>query len=613
MQPYTSLEDCLNDLEKHGMLVRIKEEVDPNLEMAAIHLRVYEAQGPALLFERVKSSKFKAVSNIFGTEARTNFIFRNTLKPVKQLIELKNNPIAAIKKPWKQLSTGLAAWKALPKKEPSQRSNHFETIQISDLPQIKHWLLDGGAFLTLPQVYSEDIDKPGIMNSNLGMYRVQLSGNEYISNKEIGLHYQIHRGIGVHQYKANKKQQPLKVSIFLGGPPAHTVAAVMPLPEGMSEMTFAGALGGRRYRYFYEDGYCMSADADFVITGELIGNQVKPEGPFGDHLGYYSWIHDFPVLKVHKVYAKKNAIFPFTVVGRPPQEDTSFGAFIHELTGSAVANEIPGLKEVHAVDAAGVHPLLLAIGEERYTPYQQTMKPAELLTIANHILGTGQLSLAKYLWITTDRSGKLNTHSIETYLQYVLERVDWRTDIHFQTETTIDTLDYSGSGLNKGSKMVIAACGEVKRTLTTTVPPYLRILESIKNPQFIMPGIIAIESSPFIDYQSAENEMKLLTDDLEKYSEELNGTALIILTDDSNFLSQNLNNFLWITFTRSNPSHDVYGVKSFSKFKHWGCESSLIIDARIKPHHAPPLVLDPSIEKKIEPIFNVGGSLYGKL
>ncbi|HQE11595.1 MAG TPA: UbiD family decarboxylase [Flavipsychrobacter sp.] len=613
MQPYTSLEDCLNDLEKHGMLVRIKEEIDPNLEMAAIHLRVYEAQGPALLFERVKGSKFKAVSNIFGTEARTNFIFRNTLKPVKQLIELKNNPLAAIKKPWKQLSTGLAAWKALPKKEPSHRSNHFETIQISDLPQIKHWLLDGGAFLTLPQVYSEDIDKPGIMNSNLGMYRVQLSGNEYIPNKEIGLHYQIHRGIGVHQYKANKKQQPLKVSIFLGGPPAHTVAAVMPLPEGMSEMTFAGALGGRRFRYFYEDGYCMSADADFVITGELIVNEVKPEGPFGDHLGYYSWIHDFPVLKVHKVYAKKDAIFPFTVVGRPPQEDTSFGAFIHELTGSAVANEIPGLKKVHAVDAAGVHPLLLAIGEERYTPYQQTMKPAELLTIANHILGTGQLSLAKYLWITTDRSGKLNTHSIEMYLQYVLERVDWRTDIHFQTETTIDTLDYSGIGLNKGSKMVIAACGEVKRVLTTTVPYCLSHLESIKNPQFIMPGIIAIESSPFIDYDSTENEMKFLTNELEKYSEELNGTALIILTDDSNFLSQNLNNFLWITFTRSNPSHDVYGVKSFTKFKHWGCESSLIIDARIKPHHAPPLVLDHSIDKKIEPIFNAGGSLYGKL
>lgn len=613
MQPYTSLEDCINDLEKHGMLVRIKEEVDPHLEMAAIHLKVYEAQGPALLFERVKGSKYRAISNLFGTIDRTRFIFRNTLKPVKQLIELKNNPIAALKKPWQQLSTGLAAWKALPKKNPNKKPILFETINIADLPQIKHWLLDGGAFLTLPQVYSEDIDQPGIMHSNLGMYRIQLSGNDYKTNEEIGLHYQIHRGIGVHQYKANKKKQPLKVSIFLGGPPAHTLAAVMPLPEGMSELTFAGALGGKRFGYFYEDGYCISADADFVITGEIHADAVKPEGPFGDHLGYYSWIHDFPIMKVHKVYAKKNAIFPFTVVGRPPQEDTSFGAFIHELTGSAVAAEIPGLKEVHAVDAAGVHPLLLAIGKERYTPYQETKKPAELLTIANHILGTGQLSLAKYLFITTDATNTLSTHHIDDYLQYLFERVDWRTDLHFQTETTIDTLDYSGTGLNKGSKMIVAACGDKKRNLNNEVPICLQHLSGFSNPKLVLPGVIAIQAPAFIDYETTAVEIHQLNEQLEPYQKELESIALLIITDDSTFLSQQLENFLWVTFTRSNPSHDVYGVKSFTHFKHWGCESSLIIDARIKPHHAPPLTLDETVVKRITPIFESGGSLYGKL
>ncbi len=386
---YPSLEACLIDLEKAGHLIRIKEEVDPNLEMAAIHLRVYEMGGPAILFENVKGSKFRAVSNLFGTLERSKFIFRKSLPAVKKLIKLRANPLEAIKHPIDNFTAGLAAIKALPLKNPMKHPVTYQEINISDLPLIKHWPKDGGAFVTLPQVYTEDIDKPGIFNANLGMYRIQLTGNDYELNKEIGLHYQLHRGIGVHQTKANKKGQPLKVSCFIGGPPSHSVAAVMPLPEGISEMTFAGLLGSRRFRYAYKDGFCVSTDADFVITGEVYPHENKPEGPFGDHLGYYSLQHTFPLMRVHKVYAKKDAIWAFTVVGRPPQEDTSFGQLIHEITGDAIPQEIPGLHSVHAVDAAGVHPLLLAVGSERYTPYTPAQQPAELLTIACHILGRG--------------------------------------------------------------------------------------------------------------------------------------------------------------------------------------------------------------------------------
>ena len=610
---YASLEACLNDLEKNRMLVRIKEEVDPNLEMAAIHLKVYEAQGPALLFEKVKGSKYRAASNIFGTIERSKYIFRESFSQVQKIVGLKNNPIAAIKKPLQNATLGLAALNALPKKNPSSKPILYEQIKIEDIPQIKHWPKDGGAFLTLPQVYTEDVEQPGIMNANLGMYRIQLSGNDYEQNKEIGLHYQIHRGIGVHQYKANKKGEPLKVSIFLGGPPAHTLSAVMPLPEGLSEMTFAGLLGGRRFRYTYEDSYCISTDADFVITGDLYANDTKPEGPFGDHLGYYSLTHPFPVLKVRKVYAKKNAILPFTVVGRPPQEDTSFGALIHELTGDAIPKEIPGLKEVNAVDAAGVHPLLLAIGEERYTPYQPTKKPAELLTIANRVLGTGQLSLAKYLFITADETRKLTTHNIKSYFEYVLERIDTRTDIHFQTQTTIDTLDYSGTALNRGSKMIAAVYGDKKRELAKEIPSILHELRGYNNPQLIMKGVVALQANAFTTYEKAIDEMNFLHEQLKDKTQELSTLPLIIISDDSKFAAETLNNFLWITFTRSNPSHDVYGINSFIKFKHWGCESSLVIDARIKPHHAPPLELDRQVEKNIERIFDKGGSLYGAL
>ena len=597
---YSNLEACLLDLERNGQLLRIKEEVDPHLEMAAIHLRIHEQKGPAILFEKVKGSKFRAASNIFGTLERSEFIFRATLPQVKKLIEIKIDPASALKNPLAALSALPAAINALPKKNPISQPVTYEEINISDLPLIKHWSMDGGAYVTLPQVYTEDADKPGIANSNLGMYRIQLTGNDYVLDQEIGLHYQLHRGIGVHQTKANKKGMPLKVSCFVGGPPAHSVAAVMPLPEGLSEMNFAGVLAGKRFRYTYKDGFCLSTDADFVITGEVYPGENKPEGPFGDHLGYYSLQHSFPLMRVHKVYARKNAIWAFTVVGRPPQEDTSFGQLIHAMTGAAVSNEIPGLKEVHAVDAAGVHPLLLAIGSERYTPYLTIKQPAEILTIANHILGTGQLSLAKFVFITADDTNQISTHRVQAYFEYILSRLDLSNDIHFYTKTTMDTLDYSGDGLNSGSKVVIAAYGDVKRTLAKTVPE--RLLNLKMDASLVMPGVIAVNATAFntntLQTALAGQGEALLAQE---------GVVMIIRTEDPTWMASDLNNFLWAAFTRTNPSHDIEAIDAFTTNKHWGSKGPLVFDATIKPHHAPPVLKDAAVEKKVDAILEKYG------
>jgi len=568
---YKSINDCVLDLEKNGMLIRIKEEVDPNLEMSAIHQIVFKNHKKAVLFENVKGSRFAAVSNLFATLEQSQFIFRDTLKPVKGLVSLKADPANFFKTPLALIGSVTHAPYALPIKH---RTHHFEEIQIEDIPQIKCWPMDGGPFVTLPQVYSEDIDKPGIMNSNLGMYRIQLGGNDYIQNKEIGLHYQIHRGIGVHQSKANANGQPLKVSIFVGGPPAHSLAAVMPLPEGMSEMTFAGIMGGRNFRYVVKDGFTLSKDSDFVICGEINANDVKPEGPFGDHLGYYSLTHDFPVMKIHKVYAKKDAIWPFTVVGRPPQEDSQFGALIHDITDGIIPTEIPGLKAVNAVDEAGVHPLLLAIGSERYTPYQKTRRPQELLTIANHILGKGQLSLAKYLFIVAQEDdANLDVQNEYDFFQHLFSRVDWSRDLHFQTKTTMDTLDYSSTGeINEGSKVVCAAVGEMKRELCKDLSN-LSLDDGLK-PHLVMPGVLVVESE---DVESVKYKLEHL---------ELEGIALITLVDDSAFVAEDISNWLWVTFTRSNPAEDIFGLEEGIQNKHWHCRIP-IIDARVKPHHAP--------------------------
>ncbi|MBK7410216.1 MAG: UbiD family decarboxylase [Saprospirales bacterium] len=594
---YSSLHACIQDLEKHGRLLRIKEEVDPNLEMAAIHRQVYDAGGPALLFERVKGSPFPAASNLYGTFERTEFIFRDTIAGVKKVLELKADPTNLLRKPGRYVAAPATALSALPMQSRFGAPILYGETTIDQLPQVKSWPMDGGAFITLPQVFTLPPGSKQIMQSNLGMYRIQLSGNDYVPNKEIGLHYQLHRGIGVHHTAYNQTEEPFRASIFVGGPPSHAFAAIMPLPEGLSELTFAGLLGGRRFRYLWKDGYVLSADADFVITGTIRKQGLKSEGPFGDHLGYYSLAHDFPVMDVEKVYYRKDAIWHFTAVGRPPQEDSSFGYLIHQLVEPLTPGEFPGIVEINAVDAAGVHPLLLAIGSERYMPFRER-KPEEILTQANHLLGKGQTSLAKFLLIAAAGDApNLHTHDMPHFFQHVLSRVDWRRDLHFQTNTTIDTLDYSGSGWNAGSKVVIACCGAPIRKLGTELPKDFSLPEGYSDPCFVMPGILAIKGPAFEN----EIEVQRLALHLDRF--EMDSIPLLVLADDSQFVAATLNNFLWVTFTRANPSHDIHGVRGFVEHKHWGCEGSLIIDARIKPHHAPPLVEDEEAAKRAEVIL----------
>lgn len=607
---HRSMQDVVDDLDRHHDLIRVKTPLDPNLEIAEVHRRIFEAQGPALLFENVKDSPFRAISNIYGTVARTQFLFRDTLEAIKRVIELKADPTRALKDPLRYLGAPFTALKALPRQQYFGAPILYGETTIDKLPLIKSWPMDGGAFVTMPQVYTEDPDKRGVMNSNIGMYRVQLTGNQYPTNEEIGMHYQLHRGIGVHHTKYNQLDQPFLSSVFVGGLPSHAFAAIMPLPEGLSEVTFAGMLGGRAFRYVKKDGHVLSADADFVITGEILKGIKKPEGPFGDHIGYYSLTHDFPVFKVHKVYHRKNAIWHFSVVGRPPAEDSQFGWLIHELVRELTPGEFPGLVDIHAVDAAGVHPLLLAVGSERYMPFRER-KPEEILTIANRIIGSGQTSLAKYLFIAASEQDAptLNAHDIEAYFKHFLERVDWQRDLHFQTNTTIDTLDYSGSSWNAGSKLIAACCGAKKRELAKKIPANLSLPQGFSKPCIALDGIMTVSAPKFEEAESGYQQVVKFIQHLENVNFTNTEIPLIILCDDSEFTAASLNNFVWVTFTRSNPSHDTYGVFANTVHKHWGCRGALVIDARIKPHHAPVLIPDPVVSATVDKLFQRGGEL----
>ncbi len=615
---YTSLRACVDDLEKNGHLLRVDVPVDANQEIALIQRRAFAKKSPALLFTKVKDCAFPMLANLFATKERMHFIFRHSLPALKHLFAVKADPTLALKKPWKALPLLRSVWHTLPKKVKNGPILQCQG-KISDLPKLISWPLDGGAFVTLPLVYSEDPKKSGIMGSNLGMYRIQLDGNDYVHNEEVGLHYQIHRGIGAHHQRALQLGKPLPVRIFVGGPPAMTLAAVMPLPENLSEIFFAGALGGKRIAMICgeqvndSNSLPMWAHADFCISGYILP-ECKNEGPFGDHLGYYSLAHPFPVLKVQSVFHRQDAIWPFTSVGRPPQEDTLFGDFIHELTGPLVPQVFSGVHEVHAVDVAGVHPLLLAIGSERYTPFAEERKPQELITLACNILGNTQTALAKYCFITAKEDApSLTTHEIEKYFKHVLERTHFSRDLHFITKTTIDTLDYSGTGLNAGSKLIWAVAGKPCRKLGTELQGHIPLPQGFKNLKLFAPGILVLEGAKDTRTQNLRGQSDECMEELANALQFLanrESFPLLVVVDNSHFACQSWNNFLWVVFTRSEPALDIYGAHAKVLQKHWSCEAPLIIDARLKAYQAPPLEEDPKIIEKVEALGVKGGPLY---
>ncbi len=616
---YASLAECVRNLEKRGQLRRVTVEVDPHLEIAEIQRRLFQAGAPAVLFTKVKGTPFPVLANLYGTRERVRFLFRHTLAGVEKAIALKFDPSLALKRPFSSLRAAGAGWHSLPMRVNQAPVLGGETT-LGNLPHIVSWPLDGGAYVTLPQVYTEHPDTPGWRRSNLGMYRIQLSGKPFAADREVGLHYQIHRGIGPHHQAALRRGERLRVNIFVGGPPAHALAAIMPLPEDLPELLFAGMMAGRRFRYLRGPFGLISADADFCISGTVDPARLLPEGPFGDHLGYYSLAHPFPVLEVDKVYHRSDAIWPFTVVGRPPQEDSCLSELIHEFAGPALPHAVPGLKAVHAVEAAGVHPLLLAIGSERYVPYEER-KPRELLTIAHAVLGYGQLSLAKYLFMVAheDNPG-LDVRDVGGFFRHVLERVDWERDLHFHTRTTIDTLDYTGSGLNEGSKLVVAVAGSVRRELGRELPGKLAFFPAgISEPRVVFPGVVVFKAPAYREENAARADVQRLVSFFEGRFLGTDGEEdaffqafpLFVLADDSDFVSASLDNFLWVVFTRSDPASDTAGIGAFTHNKHWGCRHALIIDARRKPHHAPELEPDPQVAEKVRRMAAPGGPLQG--
>ena len=355
----------------------------------------------------------------------------------------------------------------------------------------------------------------------------------------------------------------------------------------------------------------MLAEADFCISGHILP-QLKPEGPFGDHVGYYSLKHDFPVLQVEAVHHRTGAIWPYTAVGRPPQEDTVFGDFIHELTGALVPQVFQGVREVHAVDAAGVHPLLLALGSERYTPYEAQRRPRELLTAALHMLGTTQTALAKYVLVAAHEDAPgLHARDVVAFFRHLLERTDFERDLHFITRSTTDTLDYTGFALNEGSKLIWASAGEKRRELALEVHDLPPLPEGFGDARCAGPGILVLRGPRHeLGRNETDPRMEELAACLAHWPQR-DAFPLVVVADDAAFCAADFDNFLWVAFSRSDPAADIYGTGAVVRARHWSCEGPLLLDARIKPFHAPALEEDPAVQRRVDALAAPGGPLHG--
>lgn len=609
-----NLSEAIQVLQKAGDLRIIDYPIDPVLEMAAIQRRAFACGAPCLLFTKPRTCAFPMLANLYGTRRRLEILFGKNLDRLHRFFSLMASPAAFFKRPLRELN--LAPWlvNALPKirKRVSARKvpvlRHSSTAR--SLPGLVSWPGDGGPFITLPVVQTEH---PESKKANWGMYRVQLGGNSY-GQDEVGMHYQLQRGIGIHHAASLARGQRLPAHVYVGGPPALAFAAVMPLPEGMDELAVAGLLSGERMTLDVCGNFSLPVlgEADFLIAGS-IGEDIKEEGPFGDHLGYYSLAHPFPVMKVAGVWHRENAVWPFTSVGRPPQEDTVFGDLIHELTGPMTSRVFPGVSQVHAVDAAGVHPLLLAVGSERYMPYARDHKSLELARQGLNLLGQTQTALAKYLLISSpEENPELDCRDVEAFFRHFLERTSLEENLHFITCAGSDTLDYSGGSPHVGSRLLWTAGGSARRKLGLEAPGNLHLPTGFANPVLALPGVLLIEAKPnALPRESRDEDIENILCPALACWPSAESFPLVVIVDDSAFAGHSLANFLWTTFTRSDPAMDIYGPDARFTGKHWHCKPPLVIDARLKPFLPPVLEEDPEITRKIESLAASGGPLQG--
>ncbi len=577
----TSTAEFVDRLQKEKELLQITQEIDPHLELAELQRQVSARKGPALLFTQVKGTPFPVATNLYGSTRRMELAFgKEPYQFISALADLAQNLMPpSLEKLWGARGLAMKGLKVGMKKQskgPVQEVA-MNPVNLGQLPQIKSWPEDGGPFVTLPLVYTES---PSTGKGNLGMYRVQL-----FDATTAGMHIQIHRGGGYHYHEAENLGRPLPARVLVGGPPALTIAAVAPLPEDIPELAFASLLLGERLSVGKDElGTRLPLQADFAISGYIPPQKRRPEGPFGDHYGYYSLQHDYPYLEVTSLTHRKNAIWAATVVGRPPQEDHYIAEFLQEILEPLFPLVMHNVKKIWAYEESGVHSLAGAIVQNRY--------PKEAFTAALRILSEGQLSLTKFL-LLTDQPAEVK--NFKELFMTVLERADLKTDLFVFSNISQDTLDYTGPAVNEGSKAILMGLGEEKRfTLKNQLPEQAFADSNLNNPRLFCPGVLCVEGAGYA------LQPQLATSLAQERA--IQDYRVVCLVDDAQATTKSNEDFIWHVFTRFEPAADLYGDKTTHRF-HTGINGPLVIDCRMKPGYPKVLEPDPETVQRVETRF----------
>lgn len=580
-QLHTNLRTFIEQLRKENDLVEIDAPVDPNLELAEIHRRVIAEEGPALLFTNVKGSSFPVITNLFGTSNRVDLAFGPRPEQLmKQTVEIMHKLMPPTPKAlWGErkliadlLKVGLKNVSA--SQAPALECRQAE-VDLRKLPVITSWQEDGGPFITLPLVYTQH---PETGQHNLGMYRMQI-----FDSKTTGMHWQIHKGGGFHHHEAEVRNQDLPVRVHLGGPPALIASAIAPVPEFLPELLLTSLIIGQKLPVVRpaDGGYPYIAEAEFILSGIVPPHERRLEGPFGDHYGYYSLAHEFPVFHVKEVAHRKDAIYPATVVGKPKQEDYYLGEFLQRLLSPAFPMAMPGVRDLWTYAETGFHPLAAAVVRESYQ--------REALANAFRILGEGQLTLTKFL-IVTDQSTPLDDFA--RLFEMVMERFEPATDLFVFGHTSMDTLDYTGRRFNHGSKAVLVGTGEPKRQLPAEYHGPDMSSVGIREAAVYCKGALVLEAESFASRPELANQL------LKQYGDALTDWPFIFLVDQIEAASGQTP-FLWTVFTRFDPAYDIYANAELIRH-HPSYRFPIIVDARMKPGYPDELEPEPSIKKLVD-------------
>jgi UbiD family decarboxylase len=576
------LRTFLDDLRRAGELAEIDAEVDPDLELAEIHRRVIAAGGPALLFKRVKGFDAPTVTNLFGTKSRVERAFgrwpERFVAEVASLGEELMPPSAA--KLWRKRSLFASLARVGTRRvRTAPVLDRSEPPRITRVPALKTWPRDGGRFLTLPLVYTEH---PETRVSNLGIYRMQIYGDELA-----GLHTQIGKGGGFHLAAAEALGRPLPVNVHLGGPPALILSAIAPLPENVPELLLASLLLKRRLRLTQNPAgpLPLIAEAELALVGEVAPGARRPEGPFGDHYGYYSEVHDYPLFHCKALFRRRDAIVPATVVGKPRQEDFFLGDYLQELLSPLFPLVMPGVKDLWSYGETGYHSLAAAVVRERYK--------REAMVSAFRILGEGQLALTKFL-LVTDRP--VDLHDFPATLAHVLARADFRTDLFLFANLAMDSLDYAGPRINEGSKGVLLGLGNPIRELPREFQPPTDPPRDVRAARVFCPGCLVVEGPSYASEPAAAARVAA--------HPAFAAWPLLVLSDDAARAVESSMSFLWTTFTRFDPARDLHGARVDLVHGHASFTPPVLLDARMKPGYPEELECDETTKALVDRRWN---------